>query len=309
MKALTEERLFEPFIDPIDGVLCLPAASDATTIERIAAPHGLRFPLVADESSSLCDQVAASPFAPASSRFGPYCDNITGMNWELPDGRRARIGERVVKSTTGYDLLRFLLGTDGRYGHPVDYVLRMRPACDRSLTFFLRGEAGAVRQAAADILRTSWLHWLDSLDYLAGSGQDTSLRAAVNTTPEELDAYVDFLTTLADKHRLSLDHAPGLPRDGLPDIVIKLSPESVLDTVLRLADHPGAKCTALCYCGVVHVFLEDCRTEAILGMARPLEPELHAVGGDWSSRHVKARTSESVEAEWISTLRREWRLP
>ena len=145
MSVLTEERLFEPFIDATDGVLCLPAGSDEAEIERLAGLHGLRFPLLHDRGAPLCDQVAASPFAPASSRFGPYCDNITGMNWELPDGRRVRIGERVVKSTTGYDLLRFLLGTVGRYGRPVDYVLRLRPACEESQTFFLRGDPVLLR--------------------------------------------------------------------------------------------------------------------------------------------------------------------
>ena len=109
MKTLMEERLFEPFIDATDGVLCLPSGSDAAEIEREAALHGLRFPLVVDESARLCDQVAASPFAPASSRFGPYCDNITGMNWELPDGRRVRVGEPIeaelrVTSTAAHDL-------------------------------------------------------------------------------------------------------------------------------------------------------------------------------------------------------------
>ena len=116
---IAEERLFEHFIDPVDGVLCLPAASDASVIERDASPHGLRFPLLLDRTSSLCEQVASSPFAPASSRYGPYCDNITGMNWGLPDGRRVRVGERVVKSATGYDLLRFCsraaVATDGRW--------------------------------------------------------------------------------------------------------------------------------------------------------------------------------------------------
>ena len=309
MKTLMEERLFEPFIDATDGVLCLPSGSDAAEIEREAALHGLRFPLVVDESARLCDQVAASPFAPASSRFGPYCDNITGMNWELPDGRRVRVGERVVKSTTGYDLLRFLLGTTGRYGGPVDYVLRLRPACDVVQTFFLRGDLSPLRMAAAEILQTSWIHWFDSMDFLAAQGCGPLLRIAVNCPPGEGDAYVDFLSKMAEKHRLSLDHSPGLPLDGCPDLVIKTSPALVLDTALRLAEHPGTKCVALCCCGVVHLFLADPGPEAILLLARPLEKELYAIGGDWSSRHVRTNAPASPEADWILTLRKEWGLP
>jgi hypothetical protein len=109
-------RLFEPFFDSIDGVMCGPATITAADIEPIRISNGFRFPLFLDREQPLCDQVAASGFASSSSRFGPYCDNILGMNWKLPGGRIVRIGERVVKSTTGYDLLRFLLQSRGRFG-------------------------------------------------------------------------------------------------------------------------------------------------------------------------------------------------
>ena len=92
----------------------------------------------------------ASGFASASSRFGPYCDNIMGMNWKLRDGHVVRIGERVVKSTTGYDLLRFLLNSDGRFGEPVDFVLRLRPDCGTSGVFTLRPEMTRSSAVVAD---------------------------------------------------------------------------------------------------------------------------------------------------------------
>ncbi len=309
MSVLTEERLFEPFIDATDGVLCLPAGSDEAEIERLAGLHGLRFPLLHDRGAPLCDQVAASPFAPASSRFGPYCDNITGMNWELPDGRRVRIGERVVKSTTGYDLLRFLLGTVGRYGRPVDYVLRLRPACEESQTFFLRGDPVLLREAAAGILRTSWIHWFDSVDVLEGGEFSSLLRVAVNCPAEECDAYLGFLSGIAARHGLSLDQSPGLPMDGCPDLVIKTSPEVLPDIVQLLSGEYGAKCVGLCYCGVVHVFLPGQNPDSICRIAQALEPGLHAVGGDWSSRHVMPVNPDSPETEWIGKLKKEWNLP
>ena len=92
----------------------MPAESSAADIRARIGKHPLRFPLILDLHATLEEQVAASGFAPASSRFGPYCDNIMGMNWQLPAGRIVRIGERVVKSTTGYDWFRFLLPGDGR---------------------------------------------------------------------------------------------------------------------------------------------------------------------------------------------------
>jgi hypothetical protein len=122
------------------------------------------------------------------------------------------------------------------------------------------------------------------------------------------DAYEEFLTDLGTKHCLSLDQSAGLPWDGRPDLVIKTSPEFVIDTAIRLAVHPGAKCVALCSCGVVHVFLPDCGPETVRDLARPLEADLHAIGGDWSSRHVVLNTRAAPEDEWISTLRHGWQL-
>ena len=298
---IAEERFFEHFMDPVDGVLCLPAGSDAAAIERQALPHGLRFPLLLDRTSPLCEQVASSPFAPASSRYGPYCDNITGMNWELPDGRRVRVGERVVKSTTGYDLLRFLLASGSRYGRALDYVLRLRPACDTSMVFCLRGEAASLRSALKTLLQSSWMHWLDSVDLVAGDSP--FLRVAVHCPALEFEAYRDFLSAFSKKFSLALEPTAEPALDGCPDLVVKTTPEFVADTALSLAKHPGAKCVALSACGVVHVFLPD--SGAIAKIVRPIESALHAMGGHWQSRHVSPGPSQ-LEASWISTLRKEW---
>lgn len=298
------ERLFEHFLDPVDGVLCLPAAGDAEAIEREASPHGLRFPLLLDRTTPLCEQVASSPFAPASSRYGPYCDNITGMNWELPDGRRVRVGERVVKSTTGYDLLRFLLAGGSRYGRAVDYVLRLRPACDTSRVFCLRGDVDSLRPALKTLLQSSWVHWLDSVDLVAGDSP--FLHVAVHCPARELEAYRDFLSAFSMKFSLAMEPAAEPVLDGCPDLAVKTTPEFVADTALSLAKHPGAKCVALCACGVVHVFLPD--SGAIGEIVRPIESALHAMGGHWQSRHVSPGPPP-LEASWISTLRKEWGIP
>lgn len=123
------ERLFEPFVDAIDGTACVSASATLAEIEALCAPHRLRFPLILDAKATLRDHVEAATHAPASHRFGPFCDNILGMNWRLPSGKAVRIGERVAKTTTGYDWLRFLLHTGNRFGEPLDYVIRLRPDC------------------------------------------------------------------------------------------------------------------------------------------------------------------------------------
>jgi hypothetical protein len=215
-----------------------------------------------------------------------------------------RVGERVVKSTTGYDLLRFLLASGNRYGRAVDYVLRLRPACDTSMVFRLCGEVAPLRSAFSTLLRSSWMHWFDSVDFIPES--TPFLRISVHCPAKELAAYDDFLSGVAAEFSLVLDTTPASVHDGCPDLVVKTSPEFVIDTALDLARHPGARCVALCYCAAVHVFLPN--NDAIGEIVRPIESALHNIGGHWQSRHAR-QVPSTLESAWISTLRKEWGIP
>jgi len=313
MKALDHERLFEPFLDEIDGVFCVPAGSRPGKIATEAAAHGLRFPLILDREAPLSAQVEASGFAPASSRFGPYCDNITGMNWELPDKRPVRLGERVVKSTTGYDLFRFLLGTDGRYGRPLDFVLRLRPACNGGGLFFLRGAPADLDRAAAAILHCCYLHWFESVDWLGvGDSGAERLRVGVHCPVDEQAVLFDELSRLAGEHGLSglAEQGDGQVADGLPDLVLKTTPDRVIPLARQICHEPGVRATGLCHNGVVHVHLPpgDDAAVRIQALVAPIEPSLHEDGGDWHSWHLANPVSGPQEAAWIETLVEQWGL-
>jgi hypothetical protein len=301
---ISQERFFEHFMDPVDGVLCLPAESNAADVAKLAAPLGWRFPLWLDPGLPLREQVRCSSHAPASSRFGPYCDNITGMNWQFSDGRKVRVGERVVKSTTGYDLLRFLLESGERYGRPLDYVLRLRPLCDSSRTWHLQGERASLGRAVPAILHSSWVHWLESFEAIV-DGQP-SLRATVHCPGGEVEAFEEFFAGFAKDHGLEIQASAvaGFPAVGLPDFVVKTTVDRVLPMAFELGNNPGVRCVASCSNGVVFGHVSE--PGSIPGLLQPLESRLHAEGGDWRSRHVAARSPAAPESEWLATLRKEW---
>ncbi|MDB5387768.1 MAG: FAD-binding oxidoreductase, partial [Planctomycetaceae bacterium] len=312
----TTPRLFEPFFDPIDGVMCGPATMTAADLEPLVATHGFRFPLLLDQHLPLCEQVQASGFASASSRFGPYCDNIMGMNWKLPSGRIVRIGERVVKSTTGYDLLRFLLHSSGRFGEPVDFVLRLRPDCGTRGIFSLTGTDEAVSQAAAALLATCWIHWFDAVDVLFESVSDSKtencrLRIALNCPAHEWPVYAEFLMSFATTHGLSLnsDSTASLRPDGCPDFALKTTPARALPLAREIVAGHAVTCVVLCYNGVVHGYLKQPATDVqsqITNIIQRYSPALHEVGGDWQSRHIPSQTPTGVEAEWLKQLGQEF---
>jgi hypothetical protein len=299
------ERIFVPFLDEVDGTLCLPADATAANLESLRRPHPLRFPLFLDPEASLRQQIEASTHAPASCRFGPYCDNILGMNWRLPSGRVARIGERVVKTTTGYDWLRFLLHSGTRFGEPIDYVIRLRPDCGFTLTARFEGESKALADCVPKLLQSGWMHWWDSVDMIVeGSGRH--LRVMVHCIPAEAPIFASQLRSIASGGSgvaLTLHENALPPCDGLPDLVCKTTP----DRVLRLANDLAGKVervVALCYSGVVHLHLKPGPDlpGRIHELALSVAGELHPLGGEWHSRWLPSTPPPLTESSWIETL-------
>ena len=306
------ERCFQPFIDPIDGVMCVSAAATDAEVQDAALRHGLRFPLRFAADATLRQQVAASSVAPASSRFGPFCDNILGMNWRLPNGRLVRIGERVVKSTTGYDLLRFLLHGQTRpsFGEPVDFVLRLRP--ERGFTGVAKLTGEAVEQAAKSLLKTCWLHWFDSLDVLVDATETPQLRICAKGAVEEWPIYEAVLRSTAREHALEFTAETEISaaEDGCPDFVFKTTPDRVVGLARELADQEQIHCVALCYSGVVHGYLRDEPAPAtrIQHLVERYQTQLYEVGGDWFSRRVGGAAPVEAETAWREVLHKEFAL-
>lgn len=299
-----DPRCFTPFLDSIDGVLCLSAEATAAEIDAIATPHKLRFPLLLDPNATLLEQVEATGYAPASSRFGPYCDNIMGMNWQLPNGHVVRIGERVVKTTTGYDIFRFLLPTGRRFGRPLDYVIRLRPNCGITSVHSLAGTWDKVSNAIPLLLMNCWMHWFDSIDLIADAN-GCQLRVVVNCPAEEASLVESYLRSFSASNALELHSQADVPApmDGLPDVVFKTSPEHLVKLV-RDVTRSGVRCVGLCYSGVLHGYLtgETDKADVISRLVRTHADTLQAIGGDWHSRHLPAAAPSNLESTWISQL-------
>jgi glycolate oxidase subunit GlcD len=308
-----ERPLFEPILDEVDGVLCLPATATAADVYRQAVAHRLRFPLLLDESLSLRDQFASTQYAPASSRFGPLCDNILGMNWKLPTGQIVRIGERVVKSTTGYDLFRFLLNARSHFGEPVDYVVRLRPDCGGSYVFKLTGSMTELQQAASGLLSTCWMHWFDAIQLIAeGRSEPRQLQIWLNCPTAEFDVYESEIQRLAELHHLSASSTSVLrpPLAGRPDFMLKTTPDRVIDLATRIADMTETTCHALCYNGVVHGYVSrvtsESSSEVISDIVERFSDELLAVGGEWQSVQLASKAADTVESTWLNLLSQEF---
>lgn len=303
-----DDALFAPYFDDVDGTACVPATADAALLQQLAAPSGFRFPLLLSDHHSLSQQLLASGFAPTSSRFGALCDNICGMNWRLPGGRVVRIGERVVKSTTGYDLFRFLLHAESDFGVPVDFVVRLRPDSGESRVVQLQGPPKSVLAAASQLISRDWVHWFDAIDVVWQSGADGEaqpvLRLAWNCPADEVAVFEQEVHLVARQYVLQKVSSPAVGLlDGLPDLAVRLQPQAAAGLAQQMLSRPGLRIVQIASLGVLHVYGAGADSVAIgSDLQRQLEPS----GGDWHSRHQPRRPGQGAEAQWRQILLEEF---
>jgi hypothetical protein len=171
------------------------------------------------------------------------------------------------------------------------------------------GPADAVAHAASDLARTCWVHWFDSID-LVVEGPAVSLRIGIHAQRDEWPVYEAFLLGWMRDRALVIDMeqdaAP--PHDGLPDAVLKTSPEHAAELARSVGGHSGLSAVAVMARGVVHAHVaagRDAAGAAAAVVARHAA-ELEAVGGDAHSRHLAPRPAAAAEVAWIDCLHREW---
>jgi glycolate oxidase len=126
-------------------------------LQKALAPYGFFFP-PDPASGSVCTlggNVATNAGGIKGAKYGVTKDYVMGLEVVLPDGRIMRTGSKCMKSASGYDLTRLLIGSEGTLGVVTEIILKINPkplAVKTSLAYFssLR-EAG---QAVTAIMKS-----------------------------------------------------------------------------------------------------------------------------------------------------------
>jgi len=125
--------------EPADLTLTAWAGTPVRALASVTAGHGQWIPF---DPPRFMDRtfgglVAAGTSGPLSSAFGAVRDHVLGLTLVTGDGRRLRLGGRVMKNVAGFDLVRAVVGSRGRLGVIVSATVRVfpLPEVDRVTTF------------------------------------------------------------------------------------------------------------------------------------------------------------------------------
>ena len=289
------------YFDPEDMSCCVPGDRTLAEINEQAGEHDLYFPLVCDPERSIRDHITYTRFAPESFRFGSFADNILGMNICIK-GQNIRVGGRVVKNVTGFDINRFLINSAHQCAEIKDLVLRLRPLAQERRILKLSGNHSNAQDFAKKVLLSSWSHVINSLDFCMDENS-SGLYVSWLCDSTYQNIYEEALTAMIADTDLKSEQIESYPVISFDQIRVKCLPSQTMEIAAYLVKECQGKACGMLANGAILFEMDDPEKKGDTLLA--LHEELAADGGHLSCAALDYQLPAHEQA-WYDKLMTGW---
>lgn len=178
-------------VNPADTECVVQAGVTREQLNSYLRDTGLFFPVDPGANATIGGMVATRASGTTTIRYGAMTRNVMALQVVLADGRIVRVGTRAAKSSSGYDLVRLLVGSEGTLGVITEITLRLYgiPETTVGATCVfpaLRGAVDAVVEIIQSGASVSRIEFLDELQVRACN------RHSQLSMPEQPTLFLEF---------------------------------------------------------------------------------------------------------------------
>jgi D-lactate dehydrogenase (cytochrome) len=181
-------------VNPADADCVVQPGVTREQLNSYLRDTGLFFPVDPGANATLGGMVSTRASGTTTIRYGAMTRNVLALQIVLADGRIVRIGTRAAKSSSGYDLVRLLVGSEGTLGVITEITLRLYGIPETTvgatcLFTDLRGAVDAVVEIIQSGASVSRIEFLDELQVRACN------RYSQLSMPEQPTLFLEFSGT------------------------------------------------------------------------------------------------------------------
>lgn len=126
-------------INPINFTAVVEPGVVCADLQKAVSRHGLFYPPdpASADFCTLGGNVACGAGGLRCIKYGTTRDYVLGLEAVLPNGQIIHTGRKTLKRSTGYDLARLFIGSEGTLGIITQIILRLVPKPQSEATFFV----------------------------------------------------------------------------------------------------------------------------------------------------------------------------